>query len=135
MSVPHRLPPEPEAAGTEQAEPSPDTASELEPEVDGPSAANIETTIVFQVAAALVAQPPTEITVVGVESKKGIVTLTGDVPSRALRAQAGEIASVHPDVESAVNDLRIRPSDDTVSDEEQKTEGTQDSGEHPPKQS
>ena len=43
MSVPYRLPPDPEAAGTGQAEPSPDTGSELGPEVDGPSAANIET--------------------------------------------------------------------------------------------
>jgi osmotically-inducible protein OsmY len=57
--------------------------------------------------------------------------LTGDVPSRALRAQAGEIASVHPDVESAVNDLQVRPGDEAVPDEEQQTQGTLADREHP----
>lgn len=131
MSVSHRLPPEHQEAGTDKAVPAFDTGTEPVPDVDELSASDIETAIVFQVAAALVAQLPTEITVVGVESKKGIVTLTGDVPNRALRAQAGEIASVHPDVESAVNDLQVRPGDGTVPGEEQQTQGTLDDREHP----
>ena len=98
---------------------------------DDPSAFDIETAIVFQLAAALVAKPPAEITVVGVQNKKGVVTLTGQVPSQAIRAQAEEIASVHPDVESAVNDLLIRPADDAASGDEGKAQETSDASEHP----
>lgn len=68
----------------------------------------VQTAIVLQVTAALLAEPPTELTIIEVNSKQGTVTLTGHVGSARLYTMAGEIASKHPGVESTVNDIEIR---------------------------
>jgi osmotically-inducible protein OsmY len=67
----------------------------------------VETAIVLEVTAALVANPPRELTVIEVKSREGVVTLKGEVGSTQLHTMAGEIASSHPGVEETVNALEI----------------------------
>jgi hypothetical protein len=73
--------------------------------------AKVETAIVLELTVALLADPPTQLTIIGVDNDEGIVTLTGEVGNAEVRRMAGEIASSHPGVASAINDLRLSPSD------------------------
>ena len=68
----------------------------------------IETAIVLQVSAALLADPPMQLTVIEVSSEEGVVTLTGEVGSSQVHYMAGKIASDYPGVTSAINELVIR---------------------------
>jgi len=72
--------------------------------------AKVETAIVLELSVALLADPPTQLTVIGVDNVEGIVTLTGEVGTAEVRRMAGEIASSHPWVASAINDLQLGPS-------------------------
>lgn len=72
--------------------------------------AKVETAIVLELSVALLADPPTQLTVIGVDNDAGIVTLTGEVGTAEVRRMAGEIASSHPGVASAINDLQLGPS-------------------------
>lgn len=83
--------------------------------------ASVETAIVLELSVALLADPPTQLTVIGVDNEEGIVTLRGEVGTPEVRRMAGEIASSHPGVASAVNDLQISTSD--VADPEREQEG------------
>lgn len=74
--------------------------------------AGVETAIVLELTAALLADPPTQLTVIGVNNDEGIVTLTGEVGDAEVRRMAGEIASSHPGVASAINDLQVSPSEE-----------------------
>ena len=71
---------------------------------------NVETAIVLELGAALLAEPPSQLTMIRVDNEKGIVTLTGEVDNPEVRRMAGEIASSHPGVASAINDLQISSS-------------------------
>lgn len=81
-----------------------DSISERPPMLDG---SGVETAIVLEVTAALVANPPRELTVIEVMSREGVVTLKGQVGNTQLHTMAGEIASSHPGVEETVNALEI----------------------------
>ena len=72
--------------------------------------ANVETAIVLELSVALLADPPTELTLIRVNNEEGIVTLTGQVSNQEVRRIAGEIASSHPGVASAVNYLEVTAS-------------------------
>lgn len=76
---------------------------------DGPDSreADLQTAIVFELSVALLADPPTELTMIRVDTEEGIVTLTGEVDNPKVRRIAGEIASSHPGVASAINYLEI----------------------------
>lgn len=78
--------------------------------VEAEGASGLATTLLLQMTAALVVDPPTELTVIGVSDQAGIVTLTGRVSHQRFRAMAEEIASGHPGVTQAVNDLEVVPS-------------------------
>jgi osmotically-inducible protein OsmY len=65
----------------------------------------VETAIVLYMAAALVADPPTELTVIDVESEDGIVTLRGQMAEGELHSAAAEMASELPGVREAINDM------------------------------
>jgi len=68
---------------------------------------SVETAIVLELSAALLADPPTQLTMIRVDNEEGIVTLTGEVGNAEVRRMVGEIASSHPGVASAINDLQI----------------------------
>jgi osmotically-inducible protein OsmY len=72
--------------------------------------ASVETAIVLELSVALLADPPTELTVIGVDNEEGIVTLSGEVGNQEVRRMAGEIARRHPGVASAINDLQVSPA-------------------------
>ena len=72
--------------------------------------AKVETAIVLELTVALLADPPTQLTVISVDNDEGIVTLTGEVGNAEVRRMAGEIASSHPWVASAINALQLSPS-------------------------
>ena len=74
------------------------------------SGASVETAIVLELNVALLADPPTALTVIGVDNEEGIVTLSGEVGNHKVRRMAGEIARRHPGVASAVNDLQVSPA-------------------------
>jgi osmotically-inducible protein OsmY len=71
------------------------------------AASNLETMLVLQMTAALVANPPTELTIINVADEAGTVTLSGQVSSPTLRVMAEEIAARYPGVSRTVNDLEI----------------------------
>jgi len=75
-----------------------------EPENTQPS---VETAIVLELSVALLADPPTQLTMIRVDNEEGIVTLTGEVGNSEVRRMVEEIASSHPGVASAINDLQI----------------------------
>ncbi len=105
--------------------------SALPPEAQGDGNAepqdpgtSVETAILLELSVALLADPPTELTLIRVNSEEGIVTLTGEVGNPEVRRMAGEIASSHPGVASAINDLQVSSSSGP---EEELEEGEQTS--------
>jgi hypothetical protein len=74
------------------------------------SETSVETAIVLELSVALLLDPPTRLTVIGVNNQEGIVTLSGEVGTQDVRRMAGEIASSHPGVSSAINRLEIHIS-------------------------
>lgn len=72
--------------------------------------ASVETAILLELSVALLADPPTALTVIGVDNEEGIVTLSGEVGDHKVRRMAGEIARRHPGVASAINDLQVNPA-------------------------
>lgn len=75
--------------------------------LEAPGTTDLATTLLLQMTAALVADPPTELTIIEVADEAGIITLSGRVSDHRFRAMAEEIASGHPGVSQAVNDLEV----------------------------
>jgi hypothetical protein len=92
---------------TPPASESPPGALSPDPEIRETS---VETAIVLELSVALLVDPPTQLTVIGVNNQEGIVTLSGEVGTQDVRRMAGEIASSHPGVSSAINHLEIHIS-------------------------
>lgn len=68
---------------------------------------SLATKLLLQMTRALLAHPPTELTVIEVTDQAGTVTLTGRVSDGQFRAMAEEIATGHPGVSRAVNELEV----------------------------
>jgi osmotically-inducible protein OsmY len=77
---------------------------------DGESA-ELTTMLVLQMTAALVANPPTELTIINVADEAGTVTLSGQVSNSAVRAMAERIAAEYPGVSQTVNEIEVVPPD------------------------
>jgi hypothetical protein len=73
---------------------------------------DVRTSLLMAVAASLIANPPTALTVVEIHDEAGQVTLTGEVASQALCRHLEEIASGHPGVVEIINQLAVRPRRD-----------------------
>ena len=67
------------------------------------------TALVLQMTAALVADPPTELTIINVADEAGTVTLSGRVSDPRFRALAEKIAAGYPGVSRTANDLEVAP--------------------------
>ncbi len=61
------------------------------------------------VKAALLADAGLSTVTIGVDTQKGVVTLSGTVDTDALKAKAGEIAKGVKGVKSVVNNLTVKP--------------------------
>jgi len=72
-----------------------------------------DTLIVTEVIAALLADPPTRLTVIDVAVKESVVTLCGRVNSAAIYRWAEEVAARQPGVFRVVNALQIEETSDT----------------------
>lgn len=70
-------------------------------------APDLATALLLEVTAALVADPPTELTIIEVADEAGIVTLSGRVSDPRFRALAEQIVAGYPGVSRAVNDLQV----------------------------
>ena len=68
------------------------------------------TALLMELAAALIADPPTALTVVEIRDKAGMVTLSGQVGSREVRKRLEQITSQHPGVLCTINDLDVPAS-------------------------
>jgi osmotically-inducible protein OsmY len=77
--------------------------------IDGESSIEgaLDTAIVAQVTAALLANPPAKLTVVEVTNEQGVVTLKGQVDSLETRKMAQEIAAHYPGVSTVINALEV----------------------------
>jgi osmotically-inducible protein OsmY len=67
----------------------------------------LDTAIVAQVTAALLANPPAKLTAVEVTNEQGVVTLKGQVDSLETREMAEEIAAHYPGVSTVINALEV----------------------------
>jgi osmotically-inducible protein OsmY len=67
----------------------------------------LDTAIVAQVTAALLANPPAKLTAVEVANEQGVVTLKGQVDSPETREMAEEIAAHYPGVNTVINALKV----------------------------
>jgi osmotically-inducible protein OsmY len=68
----------------------------------------LNTAIVAQVTAALLANPPAKLTAVEVTNdEQGVVTLKGQVDSLETREMAEEIAAHYPGVNTVINALKV----------------------------
>jgi osmotically-inducible protein OsmY len=67
----------------------------------------LDTAIVAQVTAALLANPPAKLTAIEVVSEQGVVTLKGQVDSPETREMAAEIAAQYPNVSKVINALEV----------------------------
>jgi osmotically-inducible protein OsmY len=62
---------------------------------------------------ALLSDPRTDVSVIGVVSDHGVITLEGRVDSAQVREAAEAIAAEQPGVLSVVNALEVEPDEDT----------------------
>lgn len=91
------------------------TARSVEGVIDVENALAADTAVAAQVTAALATDPRTELAVIEVINKQGIVTLKGQVDSPEVREAAEEIAAQQPGVISVINALEVKPDEDTES--------------------
>jgi osmotically-inducible protein OsmY len=69
--------------------------------------------VTTRVVNALLSDPRTSLSAIGVANGNGVITLTGKVDSVEVRAAAEEIAAEQPGVLSVVNALEVEPDEDT----------------------
>jgi hypothetical protein len=67
----------------------------------------LDTAIVAQVTAALLANPPAKLTAIEVTNEQGVITLKGQVDSPETREMAEEIAAHYPGVSTVINALKV----------------------------
>lgn len=102
----------PDIAGKRRAEAA---ARSIEGVVDVENVLDTDTAIVARVTAALADDPRTELSEIDVGSDRGIVTLTGQVDSAAIREKAEEIAARQKGVVEVINDLAVESDEDSPS--------------------
>jgi osmotically-inducible protein OsmY len=83
--------------------------------IDVENELNTEIAVTTRVINALLSDPRTSLSAIGVENGKGVITLTGQVDSVEIYEAAEEIAAGQPGVLSVVNALEVEPDADTES--------------------
>lgn len=87
-------------------------ASSVQGVLDVENTLDTNTAIVARVDAALQSDPRTHLAVIEVINDRGIVTLSGNVPSVEVRTAAEEIAEHQAGVITVVNALEVKPRED-----------------------
>jgi len=89
------------------------TARGIEGVIDVKNTLTTDTAIAAAVTTALSGDPRTELAAIEVISEHGLITLSGEVDSTAIRTAAEQIAARQQGVIQAINGLEVKPDEDT----------------------